>query len=77
MEFRNESDLEFTDISSEQWRRYTFPSGFVVFIEDPVKLHVSAHGHRIFDLLGRSQYVPLTWVHLEWLAKEGEPHFVK
>lgn len=77
MEFRNESGLEFTDISSEQWRKYTFSDGAIVHIKSPMMLHVSENGHRIFDAEGRSHYVPMGWIHLQWLVKDGQPHFVK
>lgn len=76
VEFRNDSGLEFKDISSEQWREYTFDNGQTVRIDKPLKLYVSDNGHRILDAEGVSHYVPLGWVHLKWLAKDGEPHFV-
>lgn len=74
--FRNETELKFEDISSEAWRQYTFPSGDVVKIVEPQKLHVSDTGHRIFDLAGLSHFVPVGWTHLQWKAKDGQPHFV-
>jgi hypothetical protein len=77
MEFINKSDLEFSDISSEQFREYTFPEGETVRIDNPLNLNVSDHGHRVFDAAGSSHYVPLGWIHLEWQAKEGQPHFVR
>jgi len=78
MDFRNESGLEFADISSEQFREYQFKGGAVVRITSPLKLHVSdSGGHRIFDERGESHYIPAKWIHLRWKAKEGAPHFVK
>ncbi len=75
---RNETDLEFTDISSEHWRRYTFVSGMMVVVEKPLWLNVSDNGgHRILDSFGYCHYIPYGWVHLEWQAKDGSPHFVK
>jgi hypothetical protein len=77
-EFRNASDLEFTDISSEQWREYRFLNGETVRIEAPLKLNVSGSGgHRIFDEAGVSHYIPAGWIHLMWVPKDGEPNFVK
>jgi hypothetical protein len=77
-EFKNDSDLEFTDISSEAWREYRFESGAVVRIENPLRLNVSASGgHRIFDAQGESHYIPFGWIHLRWEAKPGEPNFVR
>lgn len=75
-EFRNESGLRFTDISSEQWREYTFAGGQTAHIEAPMWLHISENGHRLLDAAGVSHYVPRAWVHLKWLAKDGEPQFV-
>ena len=77
-EFHNASELEFTDISSEQWREYRFLGGDTVKIVAPLKLNVSASGgHRIFDAEGVSHYVPAGWIHLMWVSKDGQPNFVK
>ncbi|RWF58943.1 MAG: hypothetical protein EOS50_01570 [Mesorhizobium sp.] len=76
--FINQSDLSFTDISSEKWREYKFAGGDTVRIVRPLRLHVSdSRGHRIFDAEGRSHYVPWGWIHLVWEAKDGEPNFVR
>ncbi len=77
VEFKNESGLEFVDISSEEWREYSFPGGETVRILDPLQLYVSDNGHRIFDSAGVSHYVPFGWVHLCWRSKDGSAHFVK
>lgn len=78
MAFRNESGLEFTDISSEHYREYNFGQQGFVRIREPKKLHVSASGgHRIWDGNGVSHYIPTGWIELTWKAKEGEPNFVK
>lgn len=69
------SGLNFKRICTEAWREYTFAGGEVVRIEEPLELHVSANGHRILDGDGVSHYVPLTWVHLKWKVKDGEPSF--
>jgi hypothetical protein len=77
-EFQNESGRDFTDISTEAWREYTFPGGEKVKIEGPQALNVStSNGHRVFDAAGRSHYIPSGWIHLEWQAKPGAPAFVK
>lgn len=76
-EFKNESGLEFADISSELWQRYTFPGGDTVYLREPLWLHVSENGHRIFTANGESHYVPLGWIHLQWRALDGRPNFVK
>lgn len=75
---RNDTDAEFTDISSEYWRRYTFVSGMLVVIEHPAWLNVSdSGGHRILDQQGYCHYIPYGWIHLEWQVKDDAPHFVK
>jgi len=78
-DFQNETDLEFVDISSEEYREYTFPEGAVIRIEEPLLLHVKedSGSHRIFDAQGRSHRVTPRWVNLTWKSKEGEPNFVK
>jgi len=78
LEFNNQSDLDFVDISSEHWREYRFHNGEKVRIEAPLKLNVSdSGGHRIFDATGVSHYIPAGWIHLMWEAKDGAPNFVK
>ncbi len=75
--FRNKTELSFTNIESENYRQYTFPGGEKVRIDAPIMLNVSKNGHRVFDEAGVSHYIPQGWIHLEWKAKEGAPHFVK
>jgi hypothetical protein len=76
-DFINESGLEFTDISSEKFRRYVYPDGQDLVIDQPLFLHVSKSGHRVFNAHGQSFFIPLGWRFIVWEAKEGEPHFVK
>lgn len=77
MDFNNGTDFEFADISSELWREYRFAKG-IIRIDAPLRLHVSnSGGHRVFDADGYSHYIPPTWLHLRWQARDGEPHFVK
>lgn len=77
-QLQNATDLKFEDISSERYREYRFLGGDVVRIEAPLKLNVSeSGGHRIFDGEGTSHYIPAGWIHLSWVAKHGEPNFVK
>jgi hypothetical protein len=76
--FLNESNLEFTDISSEQYRIYEFNNGKIVMIVEPLKLNVSkSGGHRVYDSSGISHYIPQGWCHLSWKTKLGKPNFVK
>lgn len=77
MSFINESDNVFVDISSEEYRIYTFSGNEEVKITGPRLLSISAGGHRLFDNDGVSHYVPKGWIHLRWKAREGQPNFVK
>ncbi|SDD55313.1 hypothetical protein SAMN05192552_103016 [Natrinema hispanicum] len=78
-DFRNETDLDFTDISSEKYREYTFPNGSVIRIDNPLLLHVreGSGSHRLFDSQGRSHRISPNFLKITWEVKEGEPHFVK
>lgn len=76
IKLRNQSEYEFTDISSEQWREYDF-NGVHVQIEDPQYLAVSDNGHRILDASGISHYVGFDGFYFKWQAEADEPHFVK
>ena len=69
---------EFLDISSEQYRVYSFPTGQKVQIDNPLWLLVSkSGGHRVIAAQGYAHYIPFTWGHLYWLVKKGKPSFVK
>lgn len=76
--FRNETDLDFTDISSELYREYTFPHGEKIRIDRPLVLCVKqdSGSHRIWDAHGVSHRVSPGWIEMKWEVKEGEPHFV-
>lgn len=77
-EFKNQSGLKFTDISTELWRIYEFPGGTIVELKSPQFLNVSkSGGHRVFTEDGVSHYVPKGWIHLYWRVKQGAPNFVK
>ena len=79
IELRNESELEFTDVSSEEYREYTFSNGLGLTIPNPAWLNVSASGgHRLLDSDGICYYIQPKegWV-IEWKVKEDAPHFVK
>lgn len=75
MEFINNSNLEFKDLSDELFREYIFPTG-TVRIDNPLKLNVSSSGgHRVFDAEGFSNYIPAGWLRLRWKVKEGRTNF--
>ena len=75
MDFKNESNLSFKDISSEKYRVYVWESGAKITIDNPLQLNVSDNGHRVFDASGISHYIPKGWFHLYWEAKEGQANF--
>jgi len=79
-EFLNESQNEFTDISSEQFRVYEYLANgkkVSIRIPGPMRLSVSASGgHRVFDANGVSHYMAPGFVHIYWKAKSGSPNFV-
>ncbi|HLW51277.1 MAG TPA: hypothetical protein VKW06_00410 [Candidatus Angelobacter sp.] len=82
MQLINKTDLQFSDISSEKYRQYTFAasdgSDITIRVHAPLYLNVSeSGGHRILDAEGVSHYIPPKWIHLEWKTKDGQPHFVK
>jgi len=75
--FINDAELEFTDISGEEYREYTFwreDEEIVLKINDPLFLNVSeSGGHRIYTKNGMSHYIPSGWFHLQW---KSNPSFV-
>lgn len=76
-EFRNDTDMEFVDISSEEYREYQFENVKIV-IPGPLWLHVSASGgHRIFDRFGTCHYIAPKWLTVHWRSFPGTPHFVR
>ena len=74
-DFKNESGLEFKDLSDESYRVYVFPN-MEVRIDHPLLINVSpSGGHRIFDAQGKSNYIPSGWCRLYWVVEEGKSHF--
>jgi hypothetical protein len=75
---KNESGLEFKEISTERYRTYEWSDSFKLTITEPTHLNVSKTcGHRILDKSCKSHYVPSGWVHLYWEVFDGQPNFVK
>jgi len=72
----NTSNNYFVDISSEEYRAYSFVNGTVT-IKNPLALSVSkGGGHRLFDDCGDCYYIPPGWLSVKWKVKPGSPHFV-
>ena len=90
-DIKNISNREFKDISSESWRRYTYP-GFVgtikedgrdqlvntveILISQPIALSVSKSGHYVIDSHGVVRFMPFGFVELAWEARENQPNVV-
>lgn len=77
--FLNESGLEFSDISSEKKREYTFPNGKKLLINKPMFLNVSASGgHRLYAEDNTCYYIqPEKSWYIKWKPRKGKPSFVK
>jgi hypothetical protein len=80
---KNESKLEFIDISTELYRTYVFPTKvspvqvIEVRINEPTHLHVSkSGGHRVLDKSGKSHYITNGWIHLYWEVLPDAPNFI-
>lgn len=76
-DFVHKTPHKWDDISSESYRVYEFADKSIR-IDGPLLLSVSkSGGHRIWDYLGISHYIPSGYRHLYWQVKEGQPNFVK
>ena len=74
-EFINTSNIEFVDISTEEWREYIYQGGFRLRIDNPIKLAVMKSGsHRLWDGTN-SFWVKPGFMAIIWKAKPGLPHF--
>jgi len=78
----NNTDLEFVDVSREEYREYETSNG-TYRIDNPVALAVKPSGsHRVLsydDELDKfvSHYIPADGVRpLRWVVKTGEPFFI-
>jgi len=78
IELRNQSDNEFTDISSERYRMYNYSDKSSIIINHPQFLSVSkSGGHRIIDLNEVCHYIQPGWQEIVWEVHKSKPHFVK
>lgn len=75
--FSNNPELaNVKDISAEEFRQYSFPTGSVT-ITAPVQLCVTKSGsHRVLDAQGNSHYIPSGFLHIAWKSKEGKEAFL-
>jgi len=77
VELKNDSDYDFTDISSEEQRVYDYGDDGELVIDDPQYLAVSDSGHRVLDGDGVSHFIQYGWKAIHWETKDDAPHFVK
>lgn len=76
VKFRNESGLDFLDISAEKERVYLYDNGMTIVVVEPAMLHVSESGsHRVFTKSGGCLYIKNDWIAISWMVHEGKPHF--
>lgn len=68
------------DVSTEEYRVYTFPEGHQIRVDLPSRLWVKVsstpgvgHSHRIALENGNGVYIPAGWLKIEWKNKPGQP----
>jgi hypothetical protein len=69
------------DITSEEFRVYTYPDGSTFRIDNPATLYVlidekGGATHRVVDVDGVTHRPERGYVGISWAAKEGAPKFV-
>jgi len=68
------------DISSEEYRIYTYEGGRTFRIDDPAELQVLTDErgatHRVIDKGGMTHRPERGWVGISWKPREGQPAFV-
>jgi len=67
------------DISSEEYRIYTYAGGETYRIDFPVVLFIIEDGgpsHRVVDKNGVTHRPERGWVAISWKPNDGEPAFV-
>lgn len=71
------SGMKFKSVEDEKWRKYIYPGGEYVLIENPVLLNVNTDsgGHRVLDSDGYSHYVKAGWLEIIWKVVDGAEPF--
>lgn len=64
------------DISSENYRYYTYPDGSVFHIDEPVQLYIVNGSHRVIDAAGTVHRPERGFVGISWQPLRGQPPFV-
>lgn len=76
--------MDYKDISSEDWREYVYPDGFVYRINGPNKLYIKSKpegdSHRVTNFNPDTQdevthYVPAGWRIIRWFAPKEPVSF--
>lgn len=69
------------DITSEEFRVYTYPDGSTFRIDNPATLYLlfddkGGVSHRVVDADGVTHRPERGYVGISWAAKEGQPAYV-
>ena len=65
------------DISSEEYRTYSYANGGEYKITAPCELHIMPNGsHRVIDQAGITHRPSPDYVGLSWKPRDGQPAFV-
>lgn len=64
------------DISSEQYREYSYPDGSKFRIDGPIALHIVDGSHRVIDADGVTHRPERGYIGISWKPKAGAPAFV-
>jgi len=64
--------MQFSDVSAEEYRIYTFPGGEKIRVDTPQYLNVSkSGGHRIIVSENSTVYIPAGWLSVQWVNRPG------
>lgn len=68
------------DVSSEEYREYTYANGATVRIDQPAELYVITDErgvtHRVVDKSGVTHRPERGWLKISWRPRDGQPAFV-
>jgi hypothetical protein len=68
------------DITSEEYRIYTYGTGQTFRIDEPAEIHILADengvSHRVIDKSGVTHRPERGWIGISWCPREGQPAFV-
>ena len=72
-----EDDMNQVDISSEEYRIYTYPDGSIFKIDEPISLVITDSGsHRVIDKAGLTHRPTPGFVGISWKPRDGAAPFV-